>query len=268
MSNAAVQPSPDAYWVIFLAVFAEQAGLPLPSAPALIAAGALAAAGRISLWAALGVSLVASLLGDSLWYALGRRYGTRVLGFLCRVSIEPDSCVRNARDGFSRHGTWLLAVAKFIPGLNTVAAPLAGLSGMGVQRFLLLDSAGILALGLVLMSTGYALRGPFERLMRWVMGAGGWAVLPFVAALLAWLGWKYARRRRQLRDLRMARITPAELKAKLDAGEPVTIVDLRHSMEHGTNPPMLPGALRMPPQELEARYPEIPLDRDVVLYCT
>ena len=258
----------DAYWVIFLVVFSEQIGLPLPSSPVLIAAGALAAAGRIDTWAAIGLSLIASLLADSLWYALGRRFGSRVLGFLCRVSIEPDSCVTSAKDGFTRHGPWLLAIAKFVPGLNTVAPPLAGFSGMGVSRFLLIDSGGMLALVLVLMGAGALIREPFERFVRWLSVAGGWAALPIAAAILVYFGWKYARRRRLLHELRMARVTPAELKAKLDAGEQVTIVDLRHALEQRGSPPALPGALRMLPQEVPTRYQEIPRDRDVVLYCT
>ena len=259
----------NAYMVIFLTVFAEQVGLPLPAEPVLVAAGALAAAGRISLVTALMVSLVASLLGDSLWYMLGRRHGKRVLAFLCRISIEPDHCVRSTQDGFTRHGAWLLVVAKFVPGLSTVAPPLAGVVKISVPRFLLLDSAGILALSLILMGAGYWIGGPLGRLARWFAGTGAWSVLLFlVVTFLAYLGWKYLRRRQELSDRRLPRVRPDDLKAKLDAGEPVVIVDLRHDLDQVDDPPTLPGALRMPLRDLETRYSELPRDREVVLFCT
>src|SRR5262245_8290979 len=211
----------EAYGLIFLAVFAEQIGLPLPSAPILIAAGTLAAAGTIDPLAAIVVSLAASLLADSIWYALGRRYGLRVLRFLCRLSLEPDSCVRRSQDGFARHGAWLVVLAKFVPGLATVAPPLAGVIRIGLPRFLLLDGTGFLVLVLALMGAGFAFSGPLERLGRMLAGAGVWAALPIAVVVLSWLTWKLIRRRRLLHELSGTRITPNELKAKLDAGEPV-----------------------------------------------
>jgi len=258
----------EAYGLIFLAVFAEQIGLPLPSAPVLIAAGTLAAAGTLDPLAAIVVSLAASLLADSIWYTLGRRYGLRVLRFLCRVSLEPDSCVRRSQDGFARHGAWLVVLAKFVPGLGTVAPPLAGVIRIGLPRFLLLDGAGFLALVLVLMSAGFAFSGPLGRLGRSLAGAGAWAALPVAVVLFAWLAWKLERRRRLLHELGGTRIAPAELKAKLDAGEPVVIIDLRHATEQADGSPPLPGALVMHPDEIEARARDLPRDRDIVLYCT
>jgi membrane protein DedA with SNARE-associated domain len=258
----------NAYAVIFLVVFVEQVGVPLPSAPVLVAAGALAAEGRISLVLALGVSLVAAQLADALWYALGRRFGTPVLTFLCRLAIEPDHCVRLTEDGFARHGPWLLVIAKFVPGLETAAPPLAGLSGIGLPRFLLFDSAGILAQVSVVMSIGYSLSGTLARFVQHLPTLHWGYALPVVALLLAFIGWKYTRRRRLLRDLRVERVSPADLKAELDAGERVVIFDLRHPLEQKNALPALPGAIRVQPQELEARFREIPRDRDVVLYCT
>lgn len=258
----------NAYAALFLAVFAEQIGVPLPSSPWIVAAGALAAAGRISLLGILSVCLAASLLADSVWFALGRRYGGRVLRFLCRMSLEPDSCVRNTEEGFTRHGPWLLVLAKFVPGLGTVAPPLAGVVDLGLPRFLLFDSLGILSITTILLAAGYSLGGPIGRLGRWVATEGGWALLLILASLAAWVGWKYWRRLRVLHSLRMARVTPADVKVKLDAGEPIVIIDLRHALEHESGGSTLPGALRMQPQELETRHREIPRDRDVVLFCT
>lgn len=258
----------NGYVVIFLAVFAEQLGIPLPSAPVVLAAGALAGAGRMGLVEALAVILAAALLADSLWYTLGRRYGVRVLGFLCRVSLEPDSCVRRTQEGFARHGPWLIITSKFVPGLNTVTPPLAGVVGIGIVRFLMLDALGTVAQSATLLGAGYSLTGLFGRLARWVAEAGGRAALVLVGVLLAYIGWKHLRRRRVLRQLRMARIVPADLKAKLDAGEPLFIVDLRHQAGPQVEVPALPGALRMQPHELAARHAEIPRDREIVLYCT
>ena len=268
MSDPLESLARNGYLVIFLAVLAEQLGIPLPSAPLVIAAGALAGTGRMGPGEALAVILAAALLADSLWYALGRRYGARVLGYLCRVSLEPDSCVRRTHDGFARHGPWLIVIAKFVPGLNTVTPPLAGVVGIGMPRFLMLDALGIVVQSSILMGVGFSLRGPFGRLARWLAEAGGRTALVLIAPPLAWVCWKYVRRRRILSALRTARVMPAEVKAKLDAGEPVFIVDLRHRVELSDDLPTLPGALRMQPHELVARHSEIPRDRDVVLFCT
>jgi membrane protein DedA with SNARE-associated domain len=258
----------NAYLVIFVSVLAEQIGVPVPSAPVLVAAGALVAQGRVSLAGILGVGLVAALIADSLWYALGRRFGTPVLHFLCRFALEPDSCVRSTHNGFVKHGSWLLILAKFVPGLETAAPPLAGISGIGVRRFVLFDSAGILLQILAVVGIGYAFSGPLGRFATRLPGVHGGLALVLVVTLLGYIGWKYARRRRGRRDLRIARIGPAELKAAIDAGEPVVIIDLRHPLEDDAGAPTVPGAIRMLPEELEERAAEIPPDRDVVLYCT
>ena len=268
MSDPFESLAQNAYAALFLAVFVEQVGVPLPSAPWVVAAGALAASGRISFPGALGVCLAASLLADAIWFALGRRYGGRVLRILCRISLEPDSCVRKTEDGFTRHGAWLLVLAKFVPGLGAVAPPLAGVVGIGVPRFVIFDSLGIVSASAILLAAGYSLGGPIGRLSRWLATEGIWAVLLILAALAAWVGWKYWRRRRVLRALRMARVTPADLKGRLDAGEPVVIIDLRNALEQESGAVTLPGALRMQPHELESRHGEIPRDRDVVLFCT
>jgi membrane protein DedA with SNARE-associated domain len=254
------------YVVLFTAVFSEQVGLPLPSAPVIIAAGALAWSGRLNLPAIVGVVLAASLLADSLWYMLGRRYGSRVLGFLCRLSIEPDSCVRDTEDGFARHGAWLIAISKFVPGLNTAAPPLAGVVGIGITEFLLIDSAGIFAQSLVLAGSGYFLNEAFGRFAAFLVDIRGWALLLLGAALGAYIGWKYGRRRRALRKLRVDRVTAAELKAMLDAEEPVTIIDLRHRLAQEREP-ALPGALLMHQEAIEAWSRDVPPGREIVLYC-
>jgi hypothetical protein len=178
------------YLVVFGWVFAEQIGLPIPAMPVLLAAGAMAGTGRLSLVLVLVLAGIASLVSDVIWYWIGRLGGGRVLGFLCRISLEPDSCVRRTEET-------LLA-----------------------------------------------------------------------AAFAAYIAWKYIARQRFLRRIRIARITPEELKAKLDSGEDVMVVDVRHRVEFESEPTIIPGALHLMIEELEARQQEVPRDRDIVLYCT
>jgi membrane protein DedA with SNARE-associated domain len=260
--------SENGYVVVFMAVLIEQLGVPIPAAPLVVAAGALARDGQMSITVALGLVLVANLLADGLWYVLGKRYGSRVLHVLCRLSLEPDSCVNDARDGFTRHGAWLIVISKFVPGLQTMTPPLAGAAGIGLGRFALIDSAGILVQSVVLMAAGWWLREPVNDLLRWLSESGGQALIFIIGVPAVWIGWKYLRRRYVLRSLRAARVTPAEVKSMLDAGDPVMIVDLRHAYEQRDGSPTLPGALRMRPRELAVRHGEIPRDRDIILFCT
>src|SRR5262245_7301022 len=118
------------YAVVFWWVLAEQLGLPIPAVPVLLAAGALSGPGKLDFGMTLALGTLASLTSDTAWYALGRYRGGPVLSFLCRISLEPDSCVRRTHDTFSRHGVRSLLIAKFVPGLNTAAPPLAGMIGM------------------------------------------------------------------------------------------------------------------------------------------
>ncbi len=256
------------YAVLFAWVFVEQAGLPLPSAPLLLAAGALAGAGRLSLALAIALPVVAALVSDFLWYELGRRRGVKVLQFLCRISLEPDSCVRRTESTFERHGAKSLLVSKFIPGLNTAAPPLAGVFGMKFPRFALFDALGTLLWASALTGLGFAFSDQIERVADEALTLGKWLMALLVAALFSYIAWKYFKRRRFLRQLRIARITPEELKQKLDAGDDVVIVDLRHSLDFEAEPETIPGAHRLDAAELEGHSDLIPRNRDVVLYCT
>src|SRR5580704_15546364 len=130
------------YLVLFGWVFAEQIGIPIPAIPVMLAAGALAGTHRINPAAALALAITAALCADMIWYELGRRKGIRILQFLCKISLEPDSCVRRTENVFARNGAKSLLVAKFVPGLNTAAQPLAGIFRMKFWRFLVFDSAG------------------------------------------------------------------------------------------------------------------------------
>jgi membrane protein DedA with SNARE-associated domain/rhodanese-related sulfurtransferase len=255
------------YLLVFAWVFIEQAGLPIPSAPLLLAAGALAGTRQMNLWLAITFAVCAAVASDSMWYELGRRKGVRVLQLLCRISLEPDSCVRRTQVRFGKSGARVLLVAKFIPGLNAMAAPLAGIIRMGWRRFVLFDAMGALLWSGAFMITGYAFSGELERVAAHAAYLGEWLLVLVLAAFAGYIVWKFYNRRRFLRKLRIARITPEELKGKIDAGEDVIIVDLRHALDFDAQPETIPGALHMDAAELEEAHEVIPRDREIVLFC-
>ena len=253
------------YAVLFGWVLLEQMGLPIPAAPLLIAAGALARAGKMNLTFALALALIAVILADLFWYSLGRYRGGRILKLLCRISLEPDSCVRRTENLFVRHGVHSLLVAKFVPGLNTAAPSLAGIFRMPVRRFMIFDFLGALLWVVSVTSLGLIFSDQLKQIaLRW----SGWLVAVLAGSLAAYVLWKFIQRRRFIRRLRIARITPKELMDKLRAGETISIVDLRQPMDIEAFPQMIPGALRIAMEEIEERHAEIPRDRDVVLYCS
>jgi membrane protein DedA with SNARE-associated domain len=256
------------YVVLLAWVFAEQVGLPIPSMPLLLAAGALAGTGRMSFFASLFCAVLAALAADMLWYQLGRRRGIKVLQLLCKISLEPDSCVRRTEGVFAKQGARSLLLAKFLPGLGTVAPPLAGIFHMRARRFLLFDGLGSMLWAGTFLGLGYIFSGQIERIAEHLASLGGWLLVLIVAALASYISYKFIARQRFLRELRIARITVDELKEKIDAGEELVIVDLRHSMDFEADPETIPGAFRMDAKELEEKNDRLPRDREVILYCT
>jgi len=256
------------YIVLLAWVFIEQAGVPIPSLPLLLAAGALAGSHQLNLFASLFVVAFAAVSADSLWYQLGRRKGITVLQFLCKITIEPDSCVRRTEGIFSRQGARSLILAKFLPGLGTVAPPLAGIFHMRPRRFLLFDAAGALLWAATFLGLGYVFSGEIEHIAEHAASLGGWLILILLGAFASYLGYKFVARKRFLRELRIARITVEELKHKIDAGDDLAIVDLRHSVDFEADPEIIPGAFRMDAKELEEKNELLPRDREIILYCT
>ncbi|MCL4524875.1 MAG: VTT domain-containing protein [Acidobacteria bacterium] len=256
------------YIVLFVWVFAEQLGLPVPAIPILLAAGALAGAGKLSLTTALVLAMLGALVSDSVWYEIGRRRGRQVLNLMCRISLEPDSCVRGTEDIFARHGVRSLVMAKFLPGFSTAAPPLAGAFRMKLWRFLLYDALGSLLWAGTFLGLGYAFSDQIESVAEHAARLGSWLLAIVSGGLGAYIGWKFAKRQMFLRKLRIARIQPSELKRMMDAGEQIVIVDLRQSLDFEAEPSTIPGAVLMSPEELDEHHDAIPRDRDVVLYCT
>jgi membrane protein DedA with SNARE-associated domain len=256
------------YAFLFVCVLAEHFALPVPAVPALLAIGALAASHDLSFGLALVAAVTAALLGDVLWFTIGRMRGAPVLGFLCRISLEPDSCISKAKNAFARHGARSLVIAKFVPGLSIAVRPLAGIFHMRLSKFLLYDFAGAVLWVGAFLGLGYVLKNQVEEAIEIVNRTGSRLAVVVVASLVGYLTFKVLQRRRFVRKLNVARISPQELKQRLDAGENIAIVDLRQDLDFEADPGLLPGALRMRADEIEARHAEIPRDRELILYCT
>jgi membrane protein DedA with SNARE-associated domain/rhodanese-related sulfurtransferase len=256
------------YLLLFVWVLVEQLGIPLPATPVLLAAGALSAQHQLSFPIAFAAAVFASLAADSTWYLVGRRYGHHVLRILCKLSLEPTICVRRTQDSFGRRREVTLMIAKFVPGLATLAPPVAGENGMAFAPFLLFDAIGAALWVGALLTGGRIFGDALKRdpsLLNWV---GRFSGALLILGILGFFIGRLIRRRNFLRKLVDARLEPEELKRQLDAGEPVFIVDLRHPLELLPDPFTLPGALHLSPDALTARLNEIPRDRDIVLYCT
>jgi len=257
------------YVLLFAFVLAEQAGLPIPAVPVLLGVGALAGAGRMSFIMALAAGLAASLPPDLVWYELGRRRGARVLGLLCRISLEPDSCVRRTENLFMQRGRKALLIAKFFPGLSTIAPPLAGMVGIPRVEFIALDVAAAVLWAGTWMALGYVFSDALEAVATQAARLGNGLGVLVGAVLAGYILLKFVQRRRFLHGLRVARILPAELKGRLERGDDTfTVVDTRSLLDVTAVPQAIPGALWIAAEEIEQRHHELPRDREIILYCS
>ncbi len=252
------------YAVLLLSGLLERVGFPLLFAPVLVAAGALAAAGHMHFDLGLWIALLTCIAGDALWYEMGRKKGDSVLSILCRISLEPESCIRRSKNFFEKGASRTLLFSKWLPGLSHVIPAVAGLSGVGRQRFFLVNAAGSALWIFVLMLAGYV---PVEH----VHLAPAIGPIAFEASLVLLAGnvaVKYMQKRRFMKELYKARITPQDLLTMLDSGQTVVILDLRHPLDSVTDPRTLPGAVRVLPDDVTSRIDLLPKDSEIVLYCT
>ncbi len=254
------------YSVIFVSVLAQQLGLPVPAMVVLLAAGAIAGMGTLNFGVAIAVGVIATVLGDSIWYILGSRFGSRFLGLLCRISLEPDSCIERTGNVYAKYGTFSLVFAKFVPGLNTVVMPLAGKFKLPASRFLIFDTLGAVLWTTSYMALGWLFREQLERAGEALQRLGAWFGLLVAVAFALYLALRYFRRRVIYRDLRMSRIAPWELKERMDQGEDLLVVDLRNPVEWDAG--IIVGALTIAPDELAQHATRLKERSEVVLYCS
>src|ERR1017187_4919216 len=256
------------YLLLFFWVLVEQAGLPIPATPLLLAAGALAGQHQLKFALVVIIAATGSLVSDTFWYFFGKRKGPIVLNFLCKIALEPDSCVRRTESTFTRFGLQTLLICKFIPGLNTAAPALSATAGIGLPQFLLFDWLGALLWSSAFVGLGLLFSRQLDRVAQDIEQFGSWTLVLVLAGIGGYIAYKFYERRRFLKEVAGVRITPEELKEKLAAGEALTIIDLRHPLDLLPDPQTLPGALRISPEELQNRHSEIARDGEIVLFCT
>jgi membrane protein DedA with SNARE-associated domain/rhodanese-related sulfurtransferase len=252
---------------VFAVVLLEQIGAPIPALPVLLLAGAAAMQDPLYGVYALVLAMVASTLGDLAWYAAGRRYGHRVLKTLCQVSLSPDSCVRQTESTFERRGPGTLVIAKFLPGLSTVAPPVAGALGLRPGTFLVFNGAGAALWAGAGILAGLVFHGQIDWLFDRVAELGATAVAILAALLAAYIGWKWWERHRFLRSLEAARITVDELYTMMGQGQKLVILDVRSKTHRDLHGLRIPGALPFDVDVIDHIASGIAPDHEVIVYC-
>jgi membrane protein DedA with SNARE-associated domain len=250
---------------VFLAAFVENLGIPFPAFPLIVLAGAFAASDLLSLPRILAAAVLGAMAGDLTWYYLGRWRGKGVLFHLCRISFNPDACLERAVDGFHRRKKATILFAKFLPGVNTIMPPLAGMTGMPVAGFLALDFLGIFLWAGIAALLGWSFGEKIAESARGIQGWMGWILLAGIAVSILWrLGFRY-----YLVHLFSApRIQPDDLQKKMAAGEDLLVLDLRRDHDYDSSDAMVSGAVRIRPASFHRVAHHLPRDRDLVFYCT
>jgi len=269
----AMQELIDRYGVllVFANVLALSLGLPVPAMPTLILVGAGLALHADPLWlplaGVLGVSVLASLIGDSVWFYAGRRYGNRTLQSLCRLSLSRDTCMKRTERFYGRFGIRILSVAKFIPGLSMVSVPLAGAMQAGLPRFLRYDGLGAALWAALGLGLGVLFADQVERVIDALSQLGTGAVGLIIAALVAYVGWRWWRRRTLLKSLESARIDPAALDALVRDGKSPVVFDIRAPGFRDVDPYVIPGAIFADERQLDGILATYPHEGKIVIYC-
>jgi len=248
-------------------VLLNQIGLPVPVVPTLLVAGAVAAEGNLNIGLLLLLCVIACLVADCIWYLIGQIYGIRVLKTLCRISLEPDSCVSQTQSRFERWGINSLVIAKFVPGLATIAPPLAGAMRIGWPRFIVLSTlSGALWAGSSL-AAGALFKSQIDALLIHLDRIGSVAGLVIAGLLAAYIAFKWWERKRFYKMLRMARISVADLYELMQAGAAPIIIDVRSPTARALEPRWIPGAVHVPLQNVDEHIGHLPRDREIILYC-
>lgn len=256
------------YLALIGMVFLEALGLPIPAAVALVAAGAAAAWKLLALKYVILCSAVPIIAGDTILFFLGRKSGWGLLGFLCRVSMNPETCILRSAESFYKRGRMTLLFAKFVPGLNAMAAPLSGSMRMRYSQFLRFDAAGTTVYVLAYTVAGFMFSRVirdvgrvFDQVGRTVEWAFAVAALVYVVYRV-WLYWTH----------RVYRVVPRaqveELVQRIDAGEDMVILDVRSHGYYDAGAQRIRGSVRFEPNKFEGAVKALPKDKLIFLYCT
>jgi len=258
------------YALTFALLFAEAIGLPFPAAIALVAAGAAVASHALSGPGVLLTAMVALMIGDTAQFWLGRYSGWALLGFLCRVSMNPETCILRSAESFYKRGKVTLVIAKFIPGVNTMAAPLAGSMKMRFGQFLRLDLAGALLYSTTYLLVGYLSRDFLAATLSGFHAAGRAMEVVVITALVVYAIYRAAQFRKHKKYRIMPRVQVEELAARLasDEADKVQIVDVRSHGYYDIGAERIKGSIRIEPNNLEEEIKNLPKDKDIYLYCT
>lgn len=252
---------------LFGALLAHQLGIPIPAFPLLIWAGAVSYGDPLQVAQAFVIATLAGVVGDLPWYFAGRRYGYRILKLVCKVTLSPDSCVRQTESAFDRRGPSMLVVSRFLPGIETVAPPLAGALALPVGRFILYDAAGSALRAAGGLALGLVFHGEVGWLLDRLTALGTNAVLLLGVLLGGYVAWRFAQRWRFLRSLRTARISVHELNDMMSRGEDPVVLDVRTAAHRRLDGRQIPGAHPVDLDALESTLERVPRDGEVVVYC-
>jgi membrane protein DedA with SNARE-associated domain/rhodanese-related sulfurtransferase len=254
--------------LVFLNVLLERGGLPIPAVPTLLVAGALAVGQANWGAAAFVLAAIACLIADLAWYYAGRAYGGRIMRLVCKISLSPDSCVSNTQLRFERWGLMAIAFAKFVPGLSTIAPPLAGATRMRLSRYVWVTSLGSLLWVGTFMGIGALAASQIMALLPRLAQLGGRAVLVLGLLLALYILLKWLERWRFYSALRMARVNVTELYSMMQGERPPTVLDVRAKSALELDPRMVPGALHVPPEDVATLLASIKHEGEVIVYCT
>ena len=253
---------------VFFNVLIEQLGAPIPAIPTLLVAGALSVDGSFSWQTVLFLALLASGIANFTWYLAGRRFGLRILGLMCRITLSPDACVRRTEKTFLRWGGASLLVARFIPGLSSVASPLAGAMRLPAGRFILFDTLGTALWAGAAISAGIIFERQVDALILALGEIGAFALPVLLSLLVLYIAFRWLERQRLLRFVRIHRIDSIELADRIAAGTSPLIIDVRASTSVAADPRILPGARLIELDDLPQALADIPREQEVVFYCS
>ena len=253
--------------VVFLATLATRLGAPVPAAPFLVVAGGLAVGGQLSFIAVLLAAVLGNILGDGAWFLAGRRWGYRVMRFLCRISLSADTCVRRSESILGRWGGLSLIAAKFVPGVSVVAPPMAGALGMSNTRFLTYETLAALIWSLGFLALGGVFHAAIQDVLAVMSSVGLTATLVGALLLAVFVAWRYRERRiaRQIEDIEHVEV--AALREALAIGARLVVVDLRSAETRKIDDRTVPGAVGITFGELDDRLAELQAARELVVFC-